>query len=118
MAIFMLPPDVAKRDFGGHPGFQTRGSMSGSGIARWSSARGYQGGYDTPTKVGARYFSPEGKFDETTDQQIPMAMGNKWDGGGPAYRERVYAAAKKDRKKLGFSNADIADLKASARQVA
>lgn len=113
----MLPPDVAKRDFGGHPGFQDLDAMSGSGIARYSQARGYQGGYDTPTKVGARYFAPEPKFDERTDQPMPIAMGNKWDGGTPAYRERVYAAAKKDRKKLGFSNEDIEVLK-KGRKVA
>ncbi len=116
MAIFMLPPDVAKSKFGGHPGFQSRTAASGTGIARYSQARGFQGGYDTPTKVGARYFSPEGKFDETTDQQLPMATGNKWDGGGEAYRVKVYNAAKKDRKELGFSRSDIEDLK--PRQVA
>ncbi len=88
MAIFMLPPDVAKRDFGGHPGFQSRTAASGTGIARYSQARGFQGGYDTPTKVGARYFGPEANrdYDESTDQAVPIATGNKWDGGGEAYR--------------------------------
>ncbi len=111
MAIFMLPPDVAKRDFGGHPGFQSRTSQSGTGIARYSQARGFQGGYDTPTKVGARYFPPQPEFNDVTDQPLPIATGNKWDGGGEAYRERVYNAAKKDRKKLGFTRSDISDLK-------
>ena len=111
MALFILPPDVAKRDFGGHPGFQDLSPASGSGIPRYAQARGFMGGYDTPTKVGARYFAPQPKYDEGTDQPIPIATGNKWDGGGEVYRQRVYAAAKKDRKELGFSREDIDDLK-------
>ncbi len=110
MGLFILPPDVAKRDFGGHPGFQDLSPAAGSGIARYSQARGYQSGYDTPTKVGARYFAPSTKYDEN-DNEIPIATGNKWDGGGEAYRLRVYKAAKKDRRKLGFSRQDIEDLK-------
>ncbi len=111
MAFYLLPPDIAKSRFNGHAGFQDSvPGVSGSGISRYSRATGYRG-YDTPTKVGARYFAPQPEYDERTDQPIPMAIGSKYDMGGvEAYRVRVHAAAKKNRKKLGFSRSDIDDL--------
>ncbi len=111
MAFYLLPPDIAKSRFKGHAGFQDSvPGVHGSGIPRFSQMPGYRGS-DTPTKVGARYFAPQPDFDERTDQPIPIAIGSKYDiGGAPAYRVRVHAAAKKDRKKLGFSRQDIDDL--------
>lgn len=111
MALYLLPPDVARKDFKGHPGFQDSiPGVRGSGVAGYAQKPGYHG-YDTPTKVGARYFAPQPKFDELTDQPIPIATGNKWDGGAEPYRTRVYNAAKKNRQSLGFSQEDIDDLK-------
>ncbi len=83
--------------------------MSGAGIPRYSNAKFT--GYDLPTKVGARYFPPEPDYDPNTDQPVPMAMGNRYDGGQAAYQERVYDAAEKDGKKLGLSRSDIRALK-------
>lgn len=93
----------------GDNAFRDRGLM-GVGIQGYSGAQGYTP-YDTPTKVGARYFFPDPEYDEATDQPKPAAMGNKWDGGKAVYRQRVYAAAKKIGKKQGLSNEDIEDLK-------
>lgn len=111
MVFYLLPPDIAKRLFKGHAGFQDSvPGVSGSGIARFFRSPGYRG-YDTPTKVGARYFFPQPAFDEKTDQPIPVATGSKWDGGAPAYQHRVYAAAKKVGKAQGLKSAQIEDLK-------
>ncbi|MCJ2532030.1 MAG: hypothetical protein LN413_07010 [Candidatus Thermoplasmatota archaeon] len=67
----------------------------GRGMARYERAQGYIPSA-IPTAVGARYFlgAERSDFDED-DVQLPIAMGNKWDGGRPVYRERVYAAMKK-----------------------
>ncbi len=93
----------------GDKAFHDRG-IAGVGIPGYANAQGYTP-YDKPTKVGARYFFPEPDYDEQTDQQIPAAKGNKWDGGKAVYRQRVYAAAKKVGKHQGLSNAQIQDLK-------
>lgn len=111
MVLYLLPPDVAKRDFKGHPGFQDSvPGVSGSGVARYMQRPGYRG-YDTPTKVGARYFFPDPDYDDMTDQPIPAAVGDKWDGGGDVYRERVYKAAKDVGRKQGLSRKDVRELK-------
>ncbi len=111
MAFYLLPPDIAKRLFKGHAGFQDSvPGVHGSGIPRFSGAS-YKG-YDTPTKVGARYFFPEPDYDERTDQPLPAAVGSKYDvGGAPAYRIAVHAAAKKVGKKQGLTQSQIDDLK-------
>ncbi|MEE9198068.1 MAG: hypothetical protein V3U45_07970 [bacterium] len=110
MAFYLLPPDIAKSRFKGHAGFQDSvPGVSGSGIPRFSGAN--YSGYDTPTKIGARYFFPEPDYNEVTDQPLPAAMGHKADGGAPAYRNRVYAAAKKVGKQQGLTEAMIDELK-------
>ena len=91
------------------------GRAFGRGMASYERRTGYTP-YAKPTKVGARYFFPEPDYDESTDQPIPAAQGNKWDGGKPEYQRRVYAAAQKVGKDQGLSPADIARLK--PRQVA
>ena len=101
----------------GDQAFRDRGKL-GVGIQGYSGAQGYTP-YDVPTKVGARYFAPAdySKYDDDTDQMIPIAMGNKWDGGKAVYQERVYKAAKKLGKDgTGWSSKQIEDLK--PRQVA
>jgi len=112
VAFYLLPPDVAKRDFKGHAGFQDSvPGVSGSGIARYARAPGYRG-YDTPTKVGARYFFPDPEYDERTDQPIPAAIGSKYDTGGvEAYRMKVYKAAQDVGKAQGLKPSQIPDLK-------
>ena len=95
----------------GDTAFRDRG-LYGMGIAGYTGAQGYTP-YERPTAVGARYFVAEefSEYDKQTDKQIPIAQGNKWDGGRPAYRQRVYAAAKKGGKHLGFSKEDVEGLK-------
>ncbi len=67
----------------------------GRGLAGYRRLQGYQPSL-IPTKVGARYFlgDDRSKFDDVTDQALPIAMGNKWDGGKEAYQLRVYNAMK------------------------
>lgn len=89
--------------------FSDRGIL-GAGVPGYSRAQGYQPS-DVPTAVGARMFFPEPDYDESTDQAVPAAMGNKWDGGRPVYQERVYQAAKKIGKDQGLSKKDIDGLK-------
>ncbi len=109
MAYYLLPEKDQKR-FRGHAGFQDAvPGVRGSGIAGYSQRPGYRG-YDTPTKVGARYFFPEPDYDDTSDQPVPAATGNKWDGGGEAYRTRVYKAAKSVGKKQGLTDDDVDSL--------
>lgn len=98
----------------GDQAFRDRG-IAGVGVPGYSGARGYSPS-PYPTKVGARYFFPDPNYDETTDQPIPAAQGNKWDGGKAVYQERVYAAAKKIGKDQGLSPKQIEFLK--PRQVA
>lgn len=93
----------------GDQAFRDRG-IFGAGVPGYAGARGYTP-FDTPTAVGARYFFPEPKYDEETDQAIPAAKGNKWDGGRPVYQERVYAAAKKIGKEQGLKSKQIDELK-------
>ena len=107
MGIFLVPRDQQKL-IGGHAGFQDRG-LQGSGVPGYTRMRGYSG-FDIPTPIGARYFPPEPAYSEETDQAIPIAAGYKANGGRPAYRQRVYNAAKKDRKSLGFSRKDVDDI--------
>ncbi len=109
LSAFFIVPENMRKNIGGHVGFQDRG-LKGQGVPGYMSMRGYQG-FAEPTAIGARYFPPEPTFDEETDQPIPIAAGYKSNGGRPAYRQRVYKAAKKKRKALGFSEDDIADLK-------
>ncbi len=67
----------------------------GSGVPGYARQAGYTPSA-IPTAVGARYFLDEGRSDFNDDDvQLPIAMGNKWDGGRPAYRERVHAAMEK-----------------------
>ncbi len=108
MAFFIVPENMRK-NIGGHVGFQDKG-LVGQGVPGYMSMRGYQG-FAEPTAIGARYFAPESKFDEETDQPLPIAVGYKSNGGRPAYRNRVYNAAKKNRKSLGFTKKDVSDLK-------
>ena len=112
MTFYLLPPDIAKSRFKGHPGFtDSKPGQAGVGIAGYARSPGYRG-YDTPTKVGARYFFPDPVYDEATDQAIPAAMGNKWEpGGASAYREKVYKAAKKVGTEQGLKPKQIEDLK-------
>lgn len=86
------------------------GPLFGAGMPRYARAQGYTP-YSEPTKVGARYFILGGEYDEETDQPIPDATGNKWDGGKPAYQQRVYNAAKKVGKDRGLSTKQIDALK-------
>ena len=78
----------------GDQAFRDRG-LVGVGIQGYSGAQGYTPS-DIPTKVGARYFLSEARsdFDDDTDQPIPIAKGNKWDGGKAVYQQRVYNAMK------------------------
>ena len=89
--------------------FTDRGFI-GAGIPGYTRGTGYTP-YEVPTAVGARMFFPEPDFDERTDQPLPAAMGNKWDGDRPAYQERVYEAAKKVGKEQGFDQKQIDSLK-------
>ena len=93
----------------GDQAFRDRG-IFGAGIAGYAGAQGYQPSA-VPTKVGARYFFPDPEFDKATDQPVPAAMGNKWDGGKAVYRERVYSAAKKVGKAQGLKTNEIEALK-------
>lgn len=107
MAYFLVPPEMQK-NIGGHAGFQDRG-LKGQGVPGYTSMRGYSG-FDVPTPIGARYFPPQPDFDEETDQAVPIAAGYKANGGRPAYRQRVYNAAKKDRRKWGLSKKQLDEL--------
>ncbi len=80
----------------------------GRGMARYERSSGYTPS-SIPTAVGARMFFPDPEYDG--DDAILAAMGNKWDGGRPAYQERVYAAAKKFGKEQGLKSKDIDELK-------
>ncbi len=93
----------------GDNAFRDRG-LVGVGIQGYAGAQGYQP-YDVPTKVGARHFFPEPKYDESTDQPIAAAMGNKWDGGKAIYQERVYAAAKRIGRSQGLKSEEIDNYK-------
>ena len=93
----------------GDRAFTDRGAF-GFGIPRYTRATGYTAS-DVPTKVGARYFIAGGDYDPDTDVPVPDAMGNKWDGGKPAYQQRVYNAAKKVGKARGLSTSQIDELK-------
>jgi len=107
MGFFLVPPNM-RSNIGGHAGFQDRGQV-GTGVPGYMGMRGYQG-FEQPTAIGARYFAPEPDYDETSDQPTPIAAGYVSNGGRPAYRQRVYNAAKKDQKALGFSKKDVTDL--------
>ncbi len=85
-----------------------QGALFGAGVPGYARHSGYTPS-SIPTAVGARMFFPDPEYDG--DDAVPAAMGNKWDGGRPAYRERVYAAAKKFGKDQGLSNKDIGELK-------
>ncbi len=89
------------------------GNVHGAGAPRWYSKRGAFssfGGNTEPKIVAARYFPPEPERD-VDDHPIPMAYGSMWEGGRPAYRLKVHAAAKKGGEKLGFTKADVDGLK-------
>lgn len=107
MAMYLVPQAMQK-NINGHAGFQDR-TRSLQGVPGYSHRRGY-GAFDVPTPIGARYFPPEKDWDEETDQPTPLAVGYKANGGRPAYRQRVFNAAKKNRKKYGFSRDDIDQL--------
>lgn len=96
--------------------FTDRGIL-GVGIPNYTRAQGYTP-FEIPTAVGARMFnSPDfSDFDDETDQPIPIAKGNKWDGGRPAYQQRVYNAKKKLGKQGGYKQSDLDASK--PRQVA
>ncbi len=98
----------------GDQAFRDRG-IYGAGVPGYTGAQGYTP-YEVPTAVGARYFFPDPPYDENTDQAIPAAKGNKWDGGRAVYQERVYQAAKKVGKDQGLKPSSIEELK--PRQVA
>lgn len=87
--------------------FGDRGGLLGSGIPGYARHQGYTASR-IPTAVGARYFA--GLYDSTGDHEVPIAKGNKWDGGKLAYQQKVYNAAKRDHKELGFSSKDMTDL--------
>ena len=108
MAYLMLPPSASKNLFYGHMGFQDRG-LVGEGIPGYTRKPAYEG-FDTPEPIGARYFPPEGKWDEETDVQLPIAAGYVSNGGRPAYRQRVFNAAKKDPKAIGMKMKDVDDI--------
>ncbi len=93
----------------GERAFRDRGLL-GVGVPSYTGAQGYQPS-EIPTAVGARMFFPEPEYDENTDQPKPSAQGNKWDGGKPVYRERVYAAAKKIGRDQGLKPSQIEELK-------
>ena len=111
MTFYLLPPDIAKSRFKGHAGFtDSKPGQSGVGIAGYTRSPGYRG-YEVPTKVGARYFFPDPEFDETTDQAIPAAMGNKFEpGGADAYRLKVFKAAQAVGESQGLRPAQIEEL--------
>lgn len=89
----------------GDRAFTDRGII-GAGVPGYSRAQGYTP-YEVPTQVGARYFFPDPEYDSITDQALPAAMGNKWDGGRSVYQDRVYAAAKKIGKEQGLKGKQI-----------
>jgi len=89
----------------GERAFTDRGIL-GAGVPGYARARGYTPS-QVPTKVGARHFFPDPKFDDETDHPIPAAMGNKWDGGKAVYQERVYAAAKKFGRDQGLKKEQV-----------
>ena len=97
----------------GDQAFRDRGLL-GMGIPGYSGAQGYTP-HDVPTAVGARYFNnpDQGAYDDETDQQEPIAQGNKWDGGKPVYQQRVYAA----KKKIGAPEFKQKDLDAAKPRV-
>ena len=84
--------------------FVDRGAV-GRGLAGYRRLAGYQPSL-VPTKVGARHFFPESDYD-AEDVEVPVAVGNKWDGGKRAYQERVYEAAKKIGKAHGLKTKQI-----------
>lgn len=107
MTFFLVPREMQK-NIGGHAGFQDRG-LAGQGVPGYTRMPGYMG-EAVPTAIGARWFPPQPDYDDDTDAPIPIAAGYKQNGGRPAYRQRVYNAAKKDRKKWGLSRKDLDDL--------
>ncbi len=110
MAFFLIPEKLQK-DFNGHQGFQDSiPGVSGSGIPSYARSPGYKAS-DGMTRTGARYFFPDPDINEHTGQPIPAAMGNKYDGGGAVYQQRVYAAAKDVGKAQGLKGSQIDDLK-------
>ncbi len=90
------------------------GRAFGRGMATYERLPGYSPSA-VPTKAGARWFPPEPDHHPVTDQEVPLAMGNKWDGGKLAYQERLYAAAKKlsktGRGQVGLTKKDVDELK-------
>ncbi len=104
MGIMLVPREFQK-NLNGHAGFQDRG-LDGMGVPGYTKrGRNYSMlGTTIPTPMGARYFPPEPDFDEATDNPIPIAAGYKWNGGRPAYRQRVFKAAMNNPKGLGFKN--------------
>ncbi len=93
----------------GDRAFTDRG-LIGVGIPKYTRAQGYVSS-SVPTPVGARYFVAGGEYDPDTDVAMPDATGNKWDGGKPAYQQRVYNAAKKVGKNRGLTKKQIDELK-------
>ena len=104
MGIMLVPREFQK-NLNGHAGFQDRG-LAGMGVPGYTKrGRNYSMlGTTVPTPMGARYFPPEPEYDEATDNPLPIAAGYKWNGGRPAYRERVFNAAKGHAKDLGWKN--------------
>ena len=95
--------------------FVDRGII-GRGLAGYRRLQGYQPSL-VPTKVGARHFFPEPDYDKSTDEMVPVAMGNKWDGGKEAYQLRVWEAAKKVGKAQGLDKKQIDGYKPPGMQV-
>ncbi len=103
----MLVPQRFQANLNGHAGFQSK-DLSGMGIPGYTRrGTNYRMlGFTVPTPMGARYFPPEPDFDPDTDKPLPIAAGYKWNGGRPAYRERVYKAARKNARGLGWKSRD------------
>ena len=101
----MLVPQRFQKNLNGHAGFQSK-DLSGMGIPGYTRrGRNYSMlGFTVPTPMGARYFPPEPDYDPDSDNPLPIAAGYKWNGGRPAYRERVYKAAVANPKGLGWKN--------------
>lgn len=92
----------------GDRAFTDRGIL-GAGVPGYARAQGYMPSM-VPTAVGARYFFPDPEYDEDTDQAKPAAVGNKWDGGKPAYQMRVHKAAEAVGKDQGLTGKQIKEL--------
>lgn len=111
MPVYMVP-GVDPKLWGGRKNLVFQGADQGRGIPRYASQPGFPTGSEKPIPVGARYFGPKDERDyDENDEEVPIAVGSKYDGGPVAYQTKVYNAAKKDRVKLGFSRPDVEDLK-------